>query len=85
LKRTTDFEYFCSNIKNKILENDNYPDVFLMRDLHFTPNVWKIWKSKLIEWFSQVNYTVIDSNNTERIIRIRYVKKNKSWTVEYIE
>ena len=55
----------------------NMKDVFLMIELGFTPETWRHWRSKLIEFLEDVEYTKIDSDGKEKIV---YDKKQKLWT-----
>ena len=86
MKRTKDFEHFAKCAANLILKEEEMADVLLMNELNFTPPSWKIWKSKLIEWFA-VNVYAITNNETNLVTsyKIIYDKKEKKWKVNYTD
>ncbi len=84
MKRTRSFEDLTEHVRKLIAREGEGEilDVILMVKLNFTPPSWKIWKPKLIEWFSLKKYTGISDESREKIsYRIVYIKTMKTWNL----
>jgi hypothetical protein len=84
LRRTLDFEFFTERVRKLIAGEveGEMSDVILMVKLKFTPPSWKIWKAKLIEWFSLKRYTGTIKGSGEKVqYKIVYIKTAKTWNV----
>ena len=72
---TRTFGDTIAQIRIVLIEQEKITDVMLMIRLQFNPETWRHWKSKLVEYFEEMEHTDDDSS-----YRIVYDKKQKLWT-----
>ena len=75
-----DFESVWKHLERRMFHFETHADVLMMKNLGFTPSMWKVWRPKLIEYAELIRGNVYSEEEKRNIaFDIEYKNKEKNW------